>query len=159
MSKKSISSIDNRYVVPFFALSQESVESSNPTDSLHVNDLIPHTNYSIELRQRPRQPRGQSLLWSEATKHSVMTLMHGAYIFPSCTFFQKKNISYIQENVRSSIVLFVLQIYFQEKLLKMHISLKRQFKVDEQKCHILFFLTNFFFNVAITAKIGLQTPH
>ena len=57
---------------------QLNVESRNPTNSVQIDHLIPHTNYSIELRQRPR---GHRLIWSQTTRKTLMTSMAGNSFF------------------------------------------------------------------------------
>ena len=81
---------------------QLNVESRNPSNSVQIDHLIPHTNYSIELRQRPR---GHRLIWSQTTRKTLMTSMAGN------SFFQ-----FSMQVVLDGIMCTISMFYYQFKM-------------------------------------------
>ena len=104
---------------------QLNVESRNPTNSVQIDHLIPHTNYSIELRQRPR---GHRLIWSQTTRKTLMTSMAGN------SFFQF-SIQVVLHGIMFTISMFYYQfkmyylvyVYFiQQYIFQMHFTIAVQ---------------------------------
>ena len=81
---------------------QLNVESRNPSNSVQIDHLIPHTNYSIELRERPR---GHRLIWSQTTRKTLMTSMAGN------SFFQ-----FSMQVVLDGIMCTISMFYYQFKM-------------------------------------------